>query len=153
MGVVTDRAEQAAPPPPGPLAVVDMNEPRAAAVLQQVRQRLATWGDQALAMQRAVEAAETASRLLQAGAMGGAMQASGVGACVVHELPQDRPLWIVGDTRGDARWAGIPTCATTNPHAPANTTACSPQCRQTAERGQPPGWQRQTHGQTGERQP
>ncbi|NBU42431.1 MAG: hypothetical protein EBS51_16840, partial [Planctomycetia bacterium] len=78
-----------------------MNEPRAAAVMQQVRQRLATWSDQGAAMQRAIDAAETAVRLLDAGAMGTAMGASTGAACMVRELPRDRPLWIVGDVRGD----------------------------------------------------
>ena len=99
---VPDPAAISAPPPPGPLAVVDMNEPRAAAVMQQVRQRLATWSDQGLAMKRALDATETALRLLPAGAMGNAMGCSQGGACVVERLPEDRPLWIIGDVRGDA---------------------------------------------------
>ena len=79
-----------------------MTEPRAAAVMQQVRQRLATWSDPGIAMQRAIGAAETATRLLEAGAMGSAMGVSMGGACLVQSLPSDRPLWILGDVRGDA---------------------------------------------------
>ena len=102
MGAVVNQRGSTAPPPPGPLAVVDMSEPRAAAVMQQVRQRLATWSDQGVAMQRAIDAAETATRLLQSGAMASAMDATAGGACLVRKLPDDRPLWIVGDVRGDA---------------------------------------------------
>ena len=102
MGAVVNQPGFPVPPPPGPLAVVDMSEPRAAAVMQQVRQRLATWSDQGVAMQRAIDAAETATRLLQSGAMASAMDATTGGACVVRRLPDDRPLWIVGDMRGDA---------------------------------------------------
>lgn len=92
-----------APPPPGPLAAVDLSHPRAADVLQRVRRRLASWGDARIALQRALDAAGTAWRLLGGPpVMGSELGMHGGSVAVVDRLPQDRPLWIVGDVRGDA---------------------------------------------------
>ena len=93
-----------APPPPGPLAAVDMSHPRAAAVMSSVRNRLATWGDRGIALRRANDAAETALRMLEgdAACMGRDMHTVPGAVARVHELPQERPLWIIGDVRGDA---------------------------------------------------
>lgn len=93
-----------APPPPGPLAAVDMSHPRAAAVMSSVRNRVATWGDQGIALRRANDAAETVLRLLEGdpACMGRGMHTVPGAVARVHELPQERPLWIIGDVRGDA---------------------------------------------------
>jgi len=92
-----------APPPPGPLAAVDLSHPRAADVLERVRRRLATWGDARIALQRASDAAGTTLRLLGGpSVMGSELGMRGGAVAVVDRLPQDRPLWIVGDVRGDA---------------------------------------------------
>lgn len=81
-----------------------MTHPRAAAVMSSVRNRLATWGDRGIALRRALDAAETALRLLEgdAASMGRAMHTVPGAVSRVHELPQERPLWIIGDVRGDA---------------------------------------------------
>ena len=93
-----------APPPPGPLAAVDMSHPRAAAVMSSVRNRVATWGDRGIALRRANDAAETVLRLLEGdpACMGRSMHTVPGAVARVHELPQERPLWIIGDVRGDA---------------------------------------------------
>ncbi len=82
---------------------MDLSHPRAADVLQRVRKRLATWGDTRIALQRASDAAGTALRLLGGPpVMGSELGMHGGAVAVVERLPQDRPLWIVGDVRGDA---------------------------------------------------
>ena len=93
-----------APPPPGPLAAVDMTHPRAAAVMSSVRNRVATWGDRGIALRRANDAAETVLRMLEgdAACMGRGMHTVPGAVARVHELPPERPLWIIGDVRGDA---------------------------------------------------
>lgn len=81
-----------------------MSQPRAAAVMASVRNRLATWGDRGIALRRANDAADTALRLLESdpASMGRAMAAQPGAITMVRELPSDRPLWILGDVRGDA---------------------------------------------------
>ncbi|MFM7808975.1 MAG: hypothetical protein ACKPEA_13775, partial [Planctomycetota bacterium] len=93
-----------APPPPGPLAAVDMSHPRAAAVMAAVRNRLATWGDRGIALRRANDAADTVLRMLESDAtcMGRGLRTDPGAVARVHQLPSERPLWIIGDVRGDA---------------------------------------------------
>lgn len=105
---MADSTRQREVPPPGALALVDLAEGRAGVVMQAVRQRVATLADPAIAMRRAIDAAETADRLLAARAMGSMLAMRGDGAArVADRLPTERPLWIVGDVRGDALALGI----------------------------------------------
>ena len=105
---MADSIRQREVPPPGALALVDLAEGRAGVVMQAVRQRVATLADPAIAMRRAIDAAETADRLLAARAMGSMLAMRGDGAArVADRLPTERPLWIVGDVRGDALALGI----------------------------------------------
>lgn len=105
---MADSTRQGEVPPPGALALVDLAEGRAGVVMQAVRQRVATLADPAIAMRRAIEAAETADRLLASRAMGSMLAMRGDGAArVADRLPAERPLWIVGDVRGDALALGI----------------------------------------------
>lgn len=80
---------------------MDLSEPRAAAVMQSVRQRVATLADARLALRRAGEAAATTESLLRSGAMGSGLGLTGEGFAIVDRMPEGRPLWIVGDLRGD----------------------------------------------------
>ena len=88
-------------PAPGPVTHVDLREPRAAAVLDAVRRRVATWADPALSIRRASQAAKLARDLVARGAMAVSMGPSGSAVLVLSTLPSDRPLWILGDVRGD----------------------------------------------------
>lgn len=88
-------------PAPGPLARVNLRDPQAAVVLDAVRRRVATWADPALALRRAGEAARLSLELLCRGSMVSALGAQGTGVLRVSRLPEDRPLWILGDIRGD----------------------------------------------------
>lgn len=96
--------EIAAPPPPGPPALVDLAGPRANAVMTKVRRTLATFGDSGIAMRRAADAAATARRIMESSpnAMGAAIGLAGRPLAAAARLPEDRPLWILGDVRGDA---------------------------------------------------
>jgi hypothetical protein len=101
---VTPGTEIAAPPPPGPPALVDLAGPRANAVMTKVRRTLATFGDPGIAMRRAADAAATARRIMESSpnAMGAAIGLAGRPLAAAARLPEDRPLWILGDVRGDA---------------------------------------------------
>lgn len=70
--------------------------------MQSARQRVATLGDPAVALRRALTAATSALELLERGAMGSMFDARGHHVISIDRLPEDRPMWIVGDLRGDA---------------------------------------------------
>ena len=93
-----------APPPPGPPALVDLSGPRASAVMTRVRRMLATFGDPSIALRRAADAADGAARILgtAAGSMGSSLGLTAGAVTAGTKLPEDRPLWILGDLRGDA---------------------------------------------------
>ena len=88
-------------PAPGPVAAVNLREARAAPILDGVRRRVATWADPASAIRRASDAVKLSSELVARGAMASAMSPTGSGVIALASCPQDRPLWIVGDVRGD----------------------------------------------------
>lgn len=93
-----------APPLPGPPALVDLAGPRAAAVMARVRRSLATFGDPSIALRRAADAADGAARILGSAseAMASSVGLVGRPVAAAAQLPEDRPLWILGDLRGDA---------------------------------------------------
>jgi hypothetical protein len=72
--------------------------------MTRVRRTLATFGDPAIAMRRAADAADGAARILgtSAGSMGSSLGLTGCPVAAASRLPEDRPLWILGDLRGDA---------------------------------------------------
>ena len=74
---------------------------QAAVVLDAVRRRVATWADPGLVLRRACEAARLSLELLCRGGMASALGASGSGVLRLARVPEARPLWIVGDVRGD----------------------------------------------------
>ena len=93
-----------APPLPGPPALVDLAGPRAGAVMARVRRSLATFGDPSIALRRAADAADGAARILGSAseAMASSVGLVGRPVAAAAQLPEDRPLWILGDLRGDA---------------------------------------------------
>lgn len=82
--------------------MVDLSDPRAAAVMQSVRQAVASLADTSVAMRRARDAATRARELLEQGAMASAFGREGDMVCTLGRLPEEQPLWIIGDVRGDA---------------------------------------------------
>ena len=81
--------------------MVDLSDPRAASVMQAVRQRVASVADAGATMRRAREAAARALEALERDAMASHFGRTGRNVCLLERLPSDRPLWIVGDVRGD----------------------------------------------------
>ncbi len=90
-------------PAPGPLASVDFSEPVAATILDAARQHVAMWGDAARALTRASDAAQAADRLVGSGpgALGAEYRPGGRRVLRLNEIPENEPLWIIGDVRGD----------------------------------------------------
>jgi len=82
--------------------MVDLSDPRAATVLQSVRQSVASLADAAAALRRARDAALRSRELLDAGRMSSAFGRTGDAVCTLARLPEEQPLWIIGDVRGDA---------------------------------------------------
>lgn len=99
---VSEFGEHQGPPPPGPLALVDLSDPRAAAVMQSVRQRVASLADANAALRRARDAAMRSREILGTGGMALEFGPTGDAVCTLARLPEAQPLWIVGDVRGDA---------------------------------------------------
>jgi hypothetical protein len=81
---------------------VDLSDPRAATVMQSVRQSVASLADAAAALRRARDAALRSRELLDAGSMSSAFGCTGHAMCTLARLPEEQPLWIIGDVRGDA---------------------------------------------------
>ena len=99
---VSDFGAHQGPPPPGPLALVDLSDPRAAVVMHSVRQSVASLADAAAALRRARDAALRSREILNAEGMCSAFGRTGEAVCMLARLPDEQPLWIVGDVRGDA---------------------------------------------------
>jgi len=79
-----------------------MKHARAASMLQRVRQRLAAFGEHSVAIRRALEAAKSALAVLADPTnMGRALQLEEGVVVRARALPQNRPLWIIGDVRNN----------------------------------------------------
>ncbi len=80
-----------------------MSDPRAAAVVQAIRNRIAAYGDVGVALRRAAHLAKAALDVLASdqGSPATAWGATGRDVVQLNSLPPDRPLWIIGDVRGD----------------------------------------------------
>ena len=72
-------------------------------ILERVRQRVAIWGDSGRAITRAIDAVQTADRLIGPGpgAMAAEFRPNGRRVLRLNEIAEDEPLWIIGDVRGD----------------------------------------------------
>ena len=72
--------------------------------MAKVRRTLATFGDQSIALRRATDAADGTMRILGSAehAMASALGLAGRPIAGAARLPEDRPVWILGDLRGDA---------------------------------------------------
>jgi hypothetical protein len=81
--------------------MVDLSDARAAVVMQSVRQRVAPLADAGAALRRARDAARRAGEILRDGGMASAFGCAGNAVCTLARLPEEQPLWIVGDVRGD----------------------------------------------------
>ena len=81
---------------------MDLSDPRAVPVMQSVRQMVASLADPATALRRARDAARASLERIGSDAMGSDFGCSGEAVRTLKRLPQDRPVWIVGDVRGDA---------------------------------------------------
>ena len=81
---------------------MDLSDPRAVPVMQSVRQMVASLADPATALRRARDAARASLERIGSDSMGSDFGCTGEGVRALERLPRDRPVWIVGDVRGDA---------------------------------------------------
>ena len=90
-------------PQPGPLVTVDLTEPRAIHILDNVRQRVAAWGDTERTLLRALDAVRAANLLVGSGpgAMGAEFRPIGRRVLRLNEISEEEAFWIIGDVRGD----------------------------------------------------
>ena len=85
------------------MVTVDLTEPRAIHILDNVRQRVAAWGDTERTLLRALDAVRAANLLVGSGpgAMGAEFRPIGWRVLRLNEISEEEAFWIIGDVRGD----------------------------------------------------